>query len=59
MRAVYDYVASQPEDLSMTKGEVLLILEEQPNWWKAKNKLGQIGFVPSNYLGGLGWEAEP
>lgn len=59
MRALYDYVASQAEDLSMTKGEVLLILEEQPNWWKAKNKVGQVGFVPSNYLGGLGWESEP
>jgi hypothetical protein len=56
---VYDYIASAPGDLTIHKGEVLTIIEEKPNWWKAQNRAGETGFVPSNYLCKEGLESEP
>ncbi len=58
---LYAYTASQPGDLTIAKEEILTIVEERPNWWKARNARGNEGFVPSNYLGviGQGWESEP
>ena len=56
---MYSYVASQPGDLTITKDEVITILEEKPNWWRAQNKDGASGFVPSNYLRDIGMDSEP
>ena len=52
VRSLYDYNAN-PEDvneLSFKKGEVFRVKNTNGNWWQAKNKNGEIGMCPSNYL---------
>lgn len=52
VRALYDYIAS-PDDvneLSFAKGEIFRVKNTNGNWWQAKNKHGEIGMCPSNYL---------
>uniref|UniRef100_A0AC35TXK9 GRB2 n=1 Tax=Rhabditophanes sp. KR3021 TaxID=114890 RepID=A0AC35TXK9_9BILA len=50
-RAEYTFEASNPDELSFTKDDVLKILnkDEDPHWYKAELN-GQEGFVPSNYI---------
>nr|XP_015797704.2 tyrosine-protein kinase ABL1 isoform X1 [Nothobranchius furzeri] len=49
--ALYDFVASGDNTLSITKGEKLRVLCYNPNreWCEAQTKNGQ-GWVPSNYI---------
>lgn len=52
VRALYDYIAS-PDDvneLSFAKGEIFRVKNTNGNWWQGKNKHGEIGMCPSNYL---------
>lgn len=52
VRGLYDYNAS-PEDvneLSFKKGDVFRVKNTNGNWWQGKNKNGDIGMCPSNYL---------
>ncbi|EGD73703.1 crk-like protein [Salpingoeca rosetta] len=51
-RALYNFNARDPEDLSFRKGEVLNILQKhEEQWWKAQSqKTLQIGCIPSNYV---------
>lgn len=52
VRALYDYNAS-PDDvneLSFKKGDIFRVKNTNGNWWQAKNKRGEIGMCPSNYL---------
>lgn len=52
VRGLYDYVAS-PDDvneLSFAKGELFRVKNTNGNWWQGKNKRGEIGMCPSNYL---------
>lgn len=51
--ALYTFTRTNQEELSFEKGDRLLVLEkpiEDPDWWKARNKYGQIGLVPRNYV---------
>lgn len=52
VRALYNFNANDPEDLSFRKGELLNILEmHEEQWWKAQSQTSlQIGVVPANYL---------
>ena len=39
------------DELSFQKGEQLKILyKEATDWWKARNKKGQVGLIPQNYV---------
>lgn len=52
VRGLYDYQAS-PDDvneLSFAKGELFRVKNTNGNWWQGKNKRGEIGMCPSNYL---------
>lgn len=52
VRGLYDYQAS-PDDvneLSFVKGEIFRVKNTNDNWWQGKNKQGEIGMCPSNYL---------
>ncbi|OBZ83685.1 Actin cytoskeleton-regulatory complex protein SLA1, partial [Choanephora cucurbitarum] len=56
-RALYDYKAQQPEEISFNLDNLLYILDNSdPNWYKAQLKtppdhdVGPIGLVPSNYI---------
>jgi len=47
VKALWDYVQAQPDDLAFSKGEVIVLLEESnADWWK-----GQIGKNPARKVG--------
>ncbi|XP_015925212.1 SH2/SH3 adapter protein dreadlocks [Parasteatoda tepidariorum] len=51
--ALYPFVSQSDEELSFQKGEQLEVVERplnDPDWWRARNGIGQIGLVPKNYL---------
>lgn len=49
--AVHNYKPTSPDDLKLTKGDLLDVLDDsEPNWWKAANSDGDIGYIPSNYV---------
>jgi len=53
MVALYSFKAQNDTELSFTKGDRLEVLDRpasDPEWFKARNQMGQIGLVPSNYL---------
>ncbi|XP_030069432.1 F-BAR and double SH3 domains protein 1 [Microcaecilia unicolor] len=51
-RVRYGYQASQTDELSIVQGEQLEIIEDGDveEWVKARNKSGQVGYVPEKYL---------
>uniref|UniRef100_A0A8C3D463 Tyrosine-protein kinase n=1 Tax=Cairina moschata TaxID=8855 RepID=A0A8C3D463_CAIMO len=49
--ALYDYLPMNAQDLQLQKGEEYFILEESHlPWWKARDKNGREGYIPSNYV---------
>ncbi|XP_072920059.1 tyrosine-protein kinase TXK-like isoform X2 [Hemitrygon akajei] len=49
--ALYDFCAQEPTDLSVRRYEEYIILQKRdPHWWKARDKNGNEGFIPSNYV---------
>ncbi|XP_038137214.1 tyrosine-protein kinase BTK [Cyprinodon tularosa] len=49
--AEYDYTPMNAQDLELRKDEEYTILERSdPNWWKATDKYGKEGYIPSNYV---------
>lgn len=50
-RAIYDFRASQPDELTFKQGDVLKILQNQRDeqWYRAEHN-GVTGFVPKNRL---------
>ncbi|MBN3272520.1 BTK kinase, partial [Polyodon spathula] len=49
--AMYDYTPMNPQDLPLTNGEEYTILEmTDTNWWKARDRHGQEGYIPTNYV---------
>ncbi|KAM5138537.1 epidermal growth factor receptor kinase substrate 8-like protein 2 isoform 2-T2 [Mantella aurantiaca] len=46
----YDFTARNANELSVMKDEVLEILEDNKQWWKLRNTIGQEGYVPYNIL---------
>ena len=50
MRAVYDYVGPEEDDLSFKEGELVRVMYEGEDGW-AEGMLGeQYGYVPISYL---------
>lgn len=48
--AKYDYQSQGPQELTIRKGDKLLLLDDSRHWWKVLNLENQTGFVPSNYV---------
>ncbi|XP_041847055.1 tyrosine-protein kinase BTK [Melanotaenia boesemani] len=49
--AEYDYTPMSAQDLELRKDEEYTILEKSDqNWWKARDKYGKEGYIPSNYV---------
>ncbi|XP_005992059.1 tyrosine-protein kinase BTK [Latimeria chalumnae] len=49
--ALYDYKPMEALDMPLVKGEEYYVIEEaNAQWWKARDKNGQEGYIPSNYV---------
>ncbi|XP_072315264.1 tyrosine-protein kinase Tec [Eucyclogobius newberryi] len=49
--AMYDFCAKEDTDLTVKQGEEYIILHKQDQlWWRAQDKHGNKGFIPSNYV---------
>lgn len=49
--AKYSYSATQPDELDLTKGVAIdVINKEADGWWQGKGPTGKIGWFPSNYV---------
>jgi len=48
--AKYDYQSQGPQELSIRKGDRLLLLDDSRHWWRVLNNDNATGFVPSNYV---------
>ncbi|NXN33504.1 FCSD1 protein, partial [Nycticryphes semicollaris] len=57
-RVIFGYQGHQADELSITQGEELEVIEDgdAEEWVKARNKAGQVGYVPEKYLLSLGGE---
>ena len=50
--ALFSRPKEEEEELSLSEGEKLVVMDAgMDKWWKARNGRGQIGLVPSTYLG--------
>ena len=61
-KAVYDNVAETPDELAFRRGEVLTVIEQEPNslegWWLCSLR-GKRGIVPANRLQALAGVQDP
>ena len=49
--ALYDFIGTELEELSIAKGvEYQLLDTTNKQWWLVRNRFGGEGFVPSNYV---------
>ena len=48
--AKFNYQAVDGEELTITKGETLMVEDDKGTWWKVRNQVGRMGLVPSNYV---------
>ncbi|XP_074480805.1 tyrosine-protein kinase Tec isoform X2 [Sebastes fasciatus] len=49
--ALFDHPGTEPHDLSLVKGDEYVILDKcDVNWYKARNKYSEEGYIPSNYI---------
>uniref|UniRef100_K1QIS8 non-specific protein-tyrosine kinase n=1 Tax=Magallana gigas TaxID=29159 RepID=K1QIS8_MAGGI len=49
--AVYNFSPTEDEDLALLQGEEYEILDDsREHWWRAKDKDGRSGYIPSNYV---------
>ncbi|NXT80517.1 FCSD1 protein, partial [Zapornia atra] len=55
-RVIFGYQGCQADELSIAQGEELEVIEDgdAEDWVKARNKAGQVGYVPEKYLLSLG-----
>lgn len=53
-RALYEYSAAGPEELSLAAGDELLVVDRSdPDWWKVEKNL-EIFLVPASYVEVIG-----
>jgi SH3 domain len=52
VKALYDYEAVSPGEVSITEGEALSVYEKDDDWIlvKCERDGGKVGYVPANYV---------
>ncbi|ODV78239.1 uncharacterized protein CANTADRAFT_42844, partial [Suhomyces tanzawaensis NRRL Y-17324] len=51
VRALYDLISYEPEELSFRKGDVITVIESvYRDWWRGTLPSGKIGIFPLNYV---------
>ncbi|XP_035206286.1 tyrosine-protein kinase Btk29A-like isoform X1 [Stegodyphus dumicola] len=49
--ALYPFQAIEEGDLTLEKGEEYEVVDDsREHWWQVKNKYGETGYIPSNYV---------
>ncbi|XP_073323791.1 epidermal growth factor receptor kinase substrate 8-like protein 3 [Pagrus major] len=51
MRVIADFISRNDRELTVRKGELVMLLDKSKQWWKVRNNRGEEGFVPNNALG--------
>jgi len=52
VRALYDYAPETPEELTVSAGEMLVVVTRDAGagWMEGKNTAGQTGLFPASYV---------
>ncbi len=49
--ALYDFVATQPDECGFVMGDLLMVMNDSTDWWRARNQRTEaIGIIPANYV---------
>jgi len=49
--ARYPYETQQPDELQLSKGERVIVIEKSNDgWWRGRKDTGEVGWFPSNYM---------
>ncbi|VDP01565.1 unnamed protein product [Soboliphyme baturini] len=49
-RVEYDRIGQNAQEMSVTKGEYLEVMNSSKNWWQCRNAYNQVGYVPKTFL---------
>eukprot|EP01130_Rhizamoeba_saxonica_P002404 TRINITY_DN12207_c0_g1_i1.p1 TRINITY_DN12207_c0_g1~~TRINITY_DN12207_c0_g1_i1.p1 ORF type:complete len:1112 (-),score=281.88 TRINITY_DN12207_c0_g1_i1:48-3341(-) len=47
--ALYNYEAREADELTISKGDIITIIKENPDWWEGELN-GKVGLFPANYV---------